>query len=64
MLIDKKKITVEKKRLRKLWEKEKSGEILPGSTYMSFQSWMSNAKKGNTYNIQKEMTNFYKEIIS
>lgn len=61
MLMDRKKITKEKERLRKLLAKEYSGEFSEGTSRQSLDCWLANAKRGNTYRIQHDMLNYYYE---
>ena len=61
MLMNRKKITKEKERLRKLLAKEYSGEFSEGTSRQSLDCWLANAKRGNTYRIQHDMLNYYYE---
>lgn len=59
--MNRKKITKEKERLRKLLAKEYSGEFSEGTSRQSLDCWLANAKRGNTYRIQHDMLNYYYE---
>lgn len=61
--IERKKLSKQKTRMKKLWEKEKCGEVDPGTTFNSLKSWIANAERGNTFNEQAEMIKFYEKLI-
>ena len=61
MLADPQKITKEKRRIRKLLEKEKDGKIPEGTAKKSLDCWLANIKRGNTYKIQNDMINYFNE---
>lgn len=64
LLMERKKIAKQKTKMKKLWEFEKSGKVEPGTTFQSLQSWLANAKRGNTYKEQKQMKEFYVQLTS
>lgn len=49
----------QKRKLRKLYEKEISGNVEPGTTKKSLEAWLANAKHGDTYKIREGMKKFY-----
>lgn len=56
------KVAKQKRRMRKLWEKEQSGKVAEGATHDSLQSCLANAKRGNTWKIAQTMTEYYKTL--
>ena len=62
MLMNSKKITKQKKRIKKLWAREKDNNVLENTTSTSLISFIANAKRGNTYRIQKVITEFYNNL--
>ena len=62
ILMNPKKIARQKKRMKKLYEKELSGEVRKGSVHDSLQSFLANAANGNTYRVQEAMKTFYFEL--
>lgn len=62
MLIAPKKSSKERHKLRKLHRQEAEGEVPPGTTYGSYQAWMANAARGNTYQARKRMAEFYSTL--
>lgn len=60
--MDKKKQGQERRKLKKLYAKEQSGEYAPGTTRESLISWLANADRGDTYHEQQKMILFYKEM--
>lgn len=59
MKIDSGKMGKQRRRIRKLLEKEIRGELAPGTTYNSLVAWKANANRGNSYYQQQRMTEFY-----
>ena len=57
-----KKIGRERRRLKKLAEKERRGELVPGTTANSFNSWKANAERGDSFFRVKRMEAFFKEV--
>ena len=62
VLMNKRKVTKCKRRLRKLWEKEQAGEIAPGTTHQSLEAFLANAERGNTFRIRANILEFYHEL--
>ncbi len=62
MLMDNAKISKQHRRIRKLWEREKAGTVAPGSTQESVRAFLANADRGNTWNLQQRMKEFYKDV--
>lgn len=52
----------QRRKLKKLYAKERSGEYAPGTTRSSLYSWLANADRGDTYYMQQKMLRFYKEL--
>lgn len=63
MLLDPKKLTRQRKRLRKLWAKERVGHVAAGTTAESLQSFLANAARGDTWRQRQQMMTFYRELI-
>lgn len=55
------KMGKQRRRLRKLIEKEASGEMHPGTAENSLQAWKANADRGDTYFQKKRMTFYFYE---
>ena len=55
------KMGKQRRRLRKLIEKEASGEMPPGTAENSLQAWKANANRGDTYFQQQRMTFYFYE---
>lgn len=64
LLLDPKKITKQRKRLKKLLLMEKSGKLKEGTAENSLVCWIANAQRGNTYKIIEEMKDYYRKIRS
>ena len=64
LLINPHKKTKHKKRLHKLYCRERIGQLKPGTTYDSLQSFLANAQRGNTYYFCREMRHFYTNLGS
>jgi len=60
--MDKKKQGKQRRKLKKLYAKEQSGDYAPGTTRESLVSWLANAARGNTYHERRKMIKFYKEL--
>jgi hypothetical protein len=60
--MDKKKQGKQRRKLKKLYAKERSGEYAPGTTHESLVSYLANAARGNTYYQRRKMIKFYKEL--
>ena len=63
MLMDRQKLKKQRTRMKKLWALEQAGKVEIGTTEASLQSWLSNAKRGDTHYRQKRMVNFYENLI-
>lgn len=61
-LMDKKKPVAQRRKLKRLWEKERNGLVESGTTAKSLEAWLANADRGDTYAIQQKMKQFYKEL--
>ena len=61
MLMNNKRMSKQRRKLRKLIAKEAAGEIPKGTAVHSLQCWLSYAKRGNTYKQRKAMTAFFEE---
>lgn len=59
MRIGSDKMGKQRRRIKKLIEKELRGDIDPGTTYNSLVAWKANANRGNTYYQQQRMTQFF-----
>ena len=59
MRMNQKKMSTEMRKLRKLWERECTDRVVPGTTHDSLQSWLANAMRGDTFAIRKRMLAFY-----
>lgn len=57
-----KKLGKQRRKMRKLMEREKAGLVEEGTTYDSLKSWMANAKRGNTYFQRQRMTHYFYEL--
>ena len=62
MLMDGKKISKQHRRIRKLWAREQAGTVAAGATRESVRSFLANADRGNTYQIQQRMKEYFKGI--
>lgn len=62
MFMDGKKNSKQRKKLRKLNQKELAGEVPAGTTYESWQAWDANAARGNTYYQRKRMKEYYQNL--
>ncbi len=58
----KKKQSKQRRKLKKLYAKEKSGAYAEGTAHESLVSWLANANRGDTYHAQRKMIKFYKEM--
>lgn len=62
-LMDKKKTSKRRRRLRKLWLKEVCGQVAPGTTAESLRSYLSDAAHGSTYRQSRALINYYENMI-
>lgn len=60
--MNKKKQSTQRRKLKKLYAKEQSGEYAAGTARSSLNSWLANADRGDTYYIQQRMLKFYKDL--
>lgn len=60
--MSKKKQGRQRRKLKKLYAKEQSGEYAQGTARESLVSWLANAARGDTYHEQKKMKKFYKNL--
>lgn len=56
------KISHERRKLRKLVERAKSGLLTKEQVDECFESWKAHAKQGDTYNLIRKMTEYYNEL--
>lgn len=63
-LMPKAKLSKQRRRLRRLWEKEVKGEVESGTTRTSLQSWLANAKRGDTFYQRKRMIKYFEELTN
>ena len=62
MLMNSAKLTKQRRRMRKLWEKEKTGKVRAGTVHDSFQAFLANAERGNSWKMRESMKQFYKDL--
>lgn len=62
MLMKPEKLSKQRHRLKKLHEKELVGKVDAGATEESLQSFLANAKRGQTYLMQKRMIAWYNDL--
>ena len=62
MTLNSANIKHERKKLRRLVNKAKRGEITKAKADECFKSWCANASKGNSYKLIERMKEFYKEL--
>lgn len=62
MLMSPAKLTKQRRRMRKLWEKEQAGEVRAGTVHDSFQAFLANAERGNSWKMRESMKQFYKDL--
>lgn len=59
MKISSKKMGKQRRKIKKILCKEKSGEYLEGTAYNSLTAWKANAARGDSYFQQQRMTHYY-----
>ena len=59
MKISSKKMGKQRRKLKKILYKEKSGEYVEGTGYNSLTAWKANAARGDSYFQRQRMTHFY-----
>lgn len=57
-----KKLGAQRRKMRKLIEKEAAGEVPAGTTKNSLEAWKANAKRGDTFHQRQKMTHYYYEL--
>jgi len=62
MFMNPKKLTKQRRRMKKLWEKEQAGSVDRGTVHESFQAFLANAERGDTWKIRESMKQFYKDL--
>ena len=62
MLMDNAKLSKQRRRIRKLWKREKAGTVAQGATQESVRSFLANADRGNTWKIQQKIKEYYESI--
>ena len=62
MLMDNSKVTRQRRRMKKLWEREQEGTVLPGTTRESLRAFLANAARGQAWKIQEKMKREYREL--
>lgn len=59
MKINGKKMGKQRRRLKKILQKEENGEYASGTAYNSLTAWRANAARGNAYHQEQRMKNYY-----
>lgn len=59
MRMNSKKLGMERRRIKRLITKEINGEVVEGTTHNSMTAWRANAKRGDAYNQEIQMRNYY-----
>ena len=49
----------QRRRLKKILQKEENGEYASGTAYNSLTAWRANAARGNAYHQEQRMKNYY-----
>ena len=62
MLMAPGKLSKQRHRMKKLWEKEIRGKVDPGTVEDSLRSFIANARRGNTYRMEQRMIAWYTEL--
>lgn len=57
-----KKMGKQRRKMRKLNEKEATGQAADGTTFTSLTSWMANAKRGTTFRQRQQMYHYYYQL--
>ena len=60
--MNKNKQSRQRRKLRKIYEKERFGEYAPGTARESLISWLANASRGDTYYERLKMIEFYNNL--
>lgn len=61
-IMNREKITHQKKKVTKILDRESHGMCEPGTADASMQSWMANAKRGDSFSERREMARIYCEL--
>lgn len=64
MLMSRKKLTKQRRKMKKLWAKELRGKVEPGTTWNSLVSFLANAKRGNTWRMRQRMEQYYYRLVA
>jgi len=62
MRMNRKRLKLQRRRMRKIAEREKNGSVKPGTLNGSFQSWEANAKRGDAWKQRKRMYAAYRRM--
>ena len=57
-----KKIGKQRRKMRKLMEREQAGTLADGTTENSLLAWRANAKRGDTFHRRQRMCHYYYSI--
>ena len=57
-----KKLGKQRRKMRKLMEREQNEELAAGTTKTSLTAWIANAKRGSTFSQRQQMTHYYYEL--
>lgn len=60
--MDNKKISKQRRKIKKLYAKERNGEVTKGICNQSMQSYMANARRGDTYQVRRKVAKFYYDL--
>ena len=60
--MDKKKISKQRRKIKKLYAKEIKGEVPQGTCNQSMQSYMANARRGDSFYVRKKVAAYYYEM--
>lgn len=60
--MDKKKQGKQRRKLKKLYAKEMTGEYEKGTAKQSLDSWLANADRGHTYHARRKMIKYYNDM--
>lgn len=60
--MDKKKISKQRRKIKKLHTKEMMGEVANGTCRQSMQSYMANARRGDSYFVRSKVAKYYRDL--
>ena len=60
--MDNKKISKQRRKIKKLYAKERNDEVTKGTCNQSMQSYMANARRGDTYQVRRKVAKFYYDL--